>query len=257
MTWPSARRIRALTADARPDVETTTHPRRFTGSSGNRPLAGPDASPSGRTAPEGSRKGKERQQNRRRGALPNGRRAAAGAVSAQGAYDGRDRCIEWCHDRYEAGRFADQKYLDKWPKLFRGVAVLDHKGANLAPWNLANYRIRATGGRVWVDQQPLVFFHFHRFKRVSNWVYDTNLHEYGVDPSGTVRGKIYGPYIRALHEATRYVSRFLDQTGDPVAASQPLRDAHLLGRPMQWWRKRFRNRVRAGRYVIALNGHIL
>ena len=27
----------------------------------------------------------------------------------------RERCLEWCHDRFENDRFADQKYLDDWP----------------------------------------------------------------------------------------------------------------------------------------------
>src|SRR5438445_589515 len=60
----------------------------------------------------------------------------------------RERCLEWCYDRCEDSRFADQKYLDDWPSRFQGVAVLQHKGANLAPWNLANYTIREAGNRV-------------------------------------------------------------------------------------------------------------
>ncbi len=47
------------------------------------------------------------------------RRDAAGlAVLA----DWRARCLEWCHDRLEPDRFADQKYLDAWPERF-GRAV--------------------------------------------------------------------------------------------------------------------------------------
>ena len=54
--------------------------------------------------------------------------------------DWRARCIAWCHDRVEPGRYADQKYLDAWPETFAGVVVSRRAGVNLAPWNWMNFR---------------------------------------------------------------------------------------------------------------------
>lgn len=50
--------------------------------------------------------------------------------------DWQARCLEWCHDRVEPGRFGDQKYLDAWETDFPGVVhVLTRPELTLAPWN--------------------------------------------------------------------------------------------------------------------------
>jgi len=75
----------------------------------------------------------------------------------------RERCNEWCYDRVEDGRFGDQKYLDDWPERFEGVVVLRTTGAGLAPWNLRSHSFTEARGRLSVDGQPMIFFHYHSF----------------------------------------------------------------------------------------------
>ena len=123
----------------------------------------------------------------------------------------REQCIEWCYDRVEDGRFADQRYLDTWPDRFPGVVVLRHKGANLAPWNVSNYKIREDRGRVWVDEQPLIFFHFHGLKKVNTWLYGHNLAVYGVRRSRTVLRSIYAPYFANLLNVSQELLPFFPQ----------------------------------------------
>lgn len=113
----------------------------------------------------------------------------------------RAQCLDWCYVRSEVDRFADQKYLDRWPASFANVAVVQHKGANLAPWNVANYHIRHDGSGVCVDNEPLIFFHFHYLKQVNKWVYNPGLAEYKTSLIRVLRNHIYVPYIRALREA--------------------------------------------------------
>jgi hypothetical protein len=115
----------------------------------------------------------------------------------------RERCIEWCYDRVEKHRYADQKYLDDWPERFQRVRVVEHKGANLAPWNVASYRIRERDGRVWVDEDPLVFFHFQGFQQIRPWLYNSNFGLYRTRPSSDVRHLVIAPYIQALRESTQ------------------------------------------------------
>ena len=63
----------------------------------------------------------------------------------------REQCIEWCYDHVDGDRYADQGYLDSFSRLSTRVKSVDNVGANLAPWNIANYRIDFRDGRVMID----------------------------------------------------------------------------------------------------------
>jgi hypothetical protein len=125
----------------------------------------------------------------------------------------REQCLAWCHEKRTENRFADQKYLDDWPERFSNLRVLQHKGANLAPWNLRNYDLTRTSEGVFVDGEPLLFFHFHRFQRVAPFLYDTNLWLYGAKASGIVRQEIFYPYIEAVAAAQQLLGDRLGKVG--------------------------------------------
>jgi hypothetical protein len=117
----------------------------------------------------------------------------------------RERCLEWCYDRPEDGRFADQKYLDDWPVRFQEVVVLQHKGAGLAPWNATNYTLSLTNDQMLVDSQPLVFYHFHGLRQIYRWLYDPQLTAYGARADHLLKYHIYHAYIRELAEVDRWL----------------------------------------------------
>lgn len=117
----------------------------------------------------------------------------------------RERCIEWCYDRLEGDRFADQKYLDRFEALFPSVHVIQNLGANLAPWNLANYHVE--GERPSVDGTPLVFFHFHGVKQIAPRLFDTHLDDYKIRLAPVVERNIYRPYLACLLRSQEYASR--------------------------------------------------
>lgn len=112
----------------------------------------------------------------------------------------RERCIEWCHDRLDGERYANQKYLDKFPQLFEGVAVLEHPGVDLAPWNLAAFPVSVRDGEVFAGGNPVVFYHFHGLKMIRPWLFDPSLGNYGAKLTRPIREAIYGPYIAAMRE---------------------------------------------------------
>jgi hypothetical protein len=113
----------------------------------------------------------------------------------------RSRCIEWCHDRPEPDRYADQKYLDRFEQLFAGVHVITHPGANLAPWNVAGHAIELASDGLRVDDQQLIFFHFQGLRRLAGHVYDSNLGSYGAHLTPALREHVFRPYLKALRDA--------------------------------------------------------
>ena len=116
--------------------------------------------------------------------------------------DWRARCLEWCYDRLESDRFADQKYLDAWPERFGGaVHVVAHPGINAAPWNWSGSEWAGGESGPRVDGQPLVFFHYAKFRPVNRLLWDSGQLEFAVMPRW-LRAAIYEPYWQALRAAT-------------------------------------------------------
>jgi FkbM family methyltransferase len=74
----------------------------------------------------------------------------------------RDRCNEWCYNRYENGKIGDQGYLGDWPTRFPGVVVLENTAAGVAPWNHDQYALgRDADGVPTIDGRTLIFYHYH------------------------------------------------------------------------------------------------
>ena len=111
-----------------------------------------------------------------------------------------DDCIEWCYQVLEPDRYADQKYLNKWPSTYKGLKIIQNKGANLAPWNISNYKIKKIDKKLIVDEDELLFFHFANLKQIDRYKFKTNLSRLLISTSGTIKNEIYMPYLRNLSD---------------------------------------------------------
>jgi hypothetical protein len=137
----------------------------------------------------------------------------------------RRQCIEWCYDRLEGDRFADQKYLDLWPTRFAGVHVVRHKGANLAPWNLDRFEIAEKDDSLTVGGDPLLFFHAHGFQPATpSRVRELNVEKYGASATPLITRVVFDRYERALLEAAAEV----EQPRDPALQGGGLRESVRL-----------------------------
>lgn len=158
-----------------------------------------------------------------------------------------ERCLEWCFDRVELGRFCDQKYLDDWPERFPGVHPLRHPGAGLAPWNAENHRLTAEREGVHVDGVPLVFYHFQSLRLYRGFV--AQLRRLGLLParyhrvpdlgalawsvyssyevSSDAERLVYIPYVRRLAAAADRLAALsdrVDRTFAELGTGQTIRE---------------------------------
>jgi hypothetical protein len=149
----------------------------------------------------------------------------------------RERTIEWCFDRVDDGRFADQGYLDQFPRLFVGVHVLTHRGANLAPWNIAASKISARLDAIWANDDRVLFFHFHDLKRLLSGEYLVSHGAYQAPLTPLVRDSLYKPYLREISAIeVEMATRFASADGNTIRAPETVMPIHSW----RTWRAKFR-----------------
>lgn len=123
----------------------------------------------------------------------------------------KEKCFEWCYHLYEPERMGDQKYLEKFPKLFQGVHELAHLGGGVAPWNLGQYRLEEIkdGKPVLMDKKsgvtfPLIFYHFQNMRYLSENMVNVS--------SGTQSKKtkdaIYRPYLKEIEHSRMELKKY-------------------------------------------------
>ena len=149
------------------------------------------------------------------------------------------QCAEWCYDRYEDGKFGDQKYLDEWPGRYgTDVYALDDPSLTLAPWNVEHQRAVA-------PDAPPCMYHFHTFR----WLTPHRVQlcfAYQLSPD-TYR-RLYRPYVAAVAQAldalgtTGYTVEVAQ--GNPTVGGSISLAIHTLRRERRTARIRYRTPIR-------------
>ena len=109
-----------------------------------------------------------------------------------------ENCLDWCYQKVEKDRFGDQKYLNKWPSIYKNLHIIQNKGANVAIWNIPNYHLSQIGDHIFIDNQPLIFYHFANINQISKSTFNTNLSRVFINLKGILLYKIYLPYLKEL-----------------------------------------------------------
>ena len=106
-------------------------------------------------------------------------------------------CLNWCflrHDPAYPDWFCDQKYWDKLVPKY-GAHAIQHRGANRAPWNMEKYTYTVRNNQVFVDGQPLLWWHFHRYVGEQDMYPETYV------ANRLQLNHVYKPYTEALRRA--------------------------------------------------------
>jgi hypothetical protein len=112
-------------------------------------------------------------------------------------------CTAWCYDRVEEGRFGDQKYLDAWPDRYPSLKIIEHKGVNLAIWNVHNYILRMRNDVLMVDDDPLVFYHFSPTRVLPDGTVYVPVLPRGGRSKAVLVENVINPYVRKLEGERR------------------------------------------------------
>lgn len=127
----------------------------------------------------------------------------------------QERCLEWCFERAEAGRFGDQKYLDDWPERFAdSVHVLSRNDALLAPWNARRF-----------PYSSAVAWHFHGLRLLAGG--GVLLHSRYRVPR-LVDDHIYLPYVAILRSKMALIGFTVVQARVPFIWLRWLKSAALF-----------------------------
>jgi hypothetical protein len=87
------------------------------------------------------------------------------------------------------------------------VHVLQHRGADVGPWNIEQTRIGGRGGCLTADGVPLVFYHFEGFCREAARLMDPGLSRAGYRVPARIVRRIHVPYVNAVLRARRVLRR--------------------------------------------------
>jgi hypothetical protein len=156
-----------------------------------------------------------------------------------------ERCLEWCKDVVEYGKFADQKYLENFSSIIPGVKMSQDFGLNLGPWGLNSLKqITSRNGSIYVNNQLLFAFHFSglQYNRLFAIL---GLRSYQHRVSKTVYELIYIPYLRCIRrwETDLLNYNLATSFGSGLKSIRPSRKVtfgvlvrSLLGGDLKFWK---------------------
>lgn len=112
------------------------------------------------------------------------------------------KCVEWCFDRIEKDRFADQRYLEEFENKIPGVYLAKDVSANSAIWNIGDFVVKKRGNSIYINNKELIFYHFSSFEILSEHEFNLWKWDY-LKLKGELMSAIYLVYAEAVFRAVK------------------------------------------------------
>ncbi len=106
--------------------------------------------------------------------------------------------ISWKTKKVGKSNFADQTYLEKLIKMYKNVYVINHRGVNVAPWNIGGFKLIQKNKKFYIDNEELIFYHFSGIRSLINKFFFFNLYYYNKKNLPNVKKLLYKKYFLIL-----------------------------------------------------------
>ena len=122
--------------------------------------------------------------------------------------DWKANCFSYCGDMPSEGRYADQKYLDLWPQKFK-IKIFEFPYIGLAPWNTNNNNLTIVGHKFEYQNELIILYHFHHFRRINNFVFTLGISDFNVKNISNEILSIYKVYIDNIRQKENFDKNLL------------------------------------------------
>ncbi|MCX6327615.1 MAG: hypothetical protein NT144_13345 [Bacteroidia bacterium] len=112
--------------------------------------------------------------------------------------DWKNDCDNWYPNKpgYPLKFFSDQIFLDSWENKYNGVKIIENIGINVCYWNAVNYTFKKVGEGFFVNNKPLIIYHFSSLRKES----DNTWNAYSIYGLVSVKNTLLEIYIKYINQ---------------------------------------------------------
>ncbi|MCY7674821.1 putative nucleotide-diphospho-sugar transferase [Bacillus safensis] len=151
-------------------------------------------------------------------------------VAKQAVTQWKENCVAHCTVEMDTEKktYGDQRYVERWVDDFEGVHIVASKGANAAIWNIENYKLSVVKGDMYLDECPLLFYHFSAFTIIDENTFNLNWYYYMKEQK--LVDHLYIPYADLVHQKIKQVQKVFPEFKQGFIAKKHVPDTHFYER---------------------------